>query len=163
MSVFLKFFGGALLLFAVVMLCYSGVFYAQQYQILRDWPHAQATVIESRVVEHETSSGPLYATELRFAFVATGKPVVGDYVFPHESTVRERKEKQAAQYVVGSQHTIAYDPADPSHVRVRPGYNVEFFVIPVFMTGVAAIFGVVGGGLLLLGRFAGRRARRATA
>lgn len=163
MAVFLKFFGGALLLFAVVMLCYSGIFYAQQYRILRDWPQAQATVIDSRVVEQATSDRPLYATELRFAFAAAGKPVVGDYVFPHESTVRARKEKQAAQYAVGSQHTIVYDPADPSHVRVRPGYNVEFFVIPVFMTGIAAIFGVVGGGLLLLGSFAGRRAQRATA
>ena len=144
------------------MLCYSGVFYAQQYRVLREWPQVQATVIDSRVVEHATSNGPLYATEIHFAFAAGGKPVVGDYVFPHESTSRQRKEKQVAEYAVGSQHIIAYDPADPSSVRVRPGYNVEFFVIPVFMTGVAAIFAVVGGGLLVLGMFAGRRARHAT-
>lgn len=163
MAIFLKFFGAAFLLFAVVTLGYSGVFYAQQHRILRDWPEAQATVIDSRVVEHATANGPLYATEIRFSFAAGGKPVVGEYVFPHESTSRERKEKQAAQYAAGSQHTVAYDPSEPSSVRVRPGYNVEFFVIPVFLTGVAAIFGVVGGGLLLLGSFARRRTRRATA
>lgn len=146
-----------MLLFALVLLCYSAFFYAQQYRILRDWPRTEAIVIDSRVVEHATADGPLYSTQLRFSFAASGKPVMGDYVFPHASTHRAPKEKQASEYAVGSRHTIAYDPADPSNVRIRPGYNVEFFVVPVFVTGLAAIFAVVGGGLWITGRYTGRR------
>ncbi|MGH9521352.1 MAG: DUF3592 domain-containing protein [Terriglobales bacterium] len=163
MAVFLKFIGAALLVFAVVLLCYSAVFYAQQYHILHDWTRTEATVIESQVVEHATDDGPLYTTEVHFAFSANGKPVTGDYIFPHASTHRERKDQQVAQYAAGSRHVIVYNPADPSSVRVRPGYNVEFFVVPVFVAGIAAMFAIVGGGLWMLGSFAGKRALRAGA
>lgn len=163
MSSLLKFLGAALLVFAFVLFCYSAVFYIQEYRILQDWTRAEATVIDSQVVEHATNDGKLYTAEIHFAFAANGKPVVGDYVFPHASTHGERKAKQLAKYPTGSRHTILYNPADPSSVRVRPGYNVEFFVLPVFVTGLAAIFAVVGGGLWLLARVAARKPLRAAA
>ena len=163
MAVFLKFIGAALLVFAGVLLCYSAVFFAQEYQVLHHWTRAEATVIDSRVVEHATGGGPLYTTEVHVAFPAGGRVVVGDYVFPHASTHRERKEKQASEYANGSRHEILYNPENPSSVRVRPGYNVEFFVVPVFVAGTAAIFGVVGGGFWMWGSFTARRALRARA
>ena len=163
MAVLLKFLGAALLVFTVVLLCYSGVFYAQETHVLHTWTRTQATVIDSQVVEHATDDGPLYTTEVHFAFSAGGKPVTANYVFPHASTHRERKEKQTGLYAAGSRHDILYNPADPSSVRVRPGYNVEFFVVPVFVTGISAIFAVVGAGLWVLGRLAGRRTVGASA
>jgi len=149
-------------LIAVVVLVVAPPAYRQQYRILKTWPAAQAEVLSSRVIQHSTKSGPLYATELRFAFSVDGRPISGEYVFPHESTSRERKEKQAARYPVGSRHQIRYNPADVSDVRIRPGYNPEFFVVPVFLSGVALIFAATGAifwGVAVLFR---RRATRIT-
>lgn len=143
MDIFLKFLAAATLIFAIVIFGYATPLYVQQNRILRTWPSVDATVVSSRVVEHETPSSPLYGTELQFAFQVNGQPVTGEFDFPHESTSRERKEKQTAKYPVGSRHRILYNPADPTDIRINPGYNVDFFVIPVFLSGVALIFVVL--------------------
>lgn len=163
MSAFLKFSGTGLLIFGVAALGYALMYFAQERQMLRTWPRAEATVIDAQVVEHKTAQGPLYGTELRFAFAADGQPVTGTYVFPHESTSRQRKQRQAAQYPIGSRHTIIYDPSNPVRVHIRAGYNVEFFVIPVFLAGVAGIFGLAGAGLWAGAKCAEKRALRAAA
>jgi hypothetical protein len=153
----------AFAIFALVTIGYAGIFAAQQRHILRTWPRAEATIVESRVVEHTSDSGPLYGTELRLAFSAAGRPAMGNFIFPHESTSRERKEKQAEQYAVGSRQTIVYDPENPSRVLVRPGYNVEFFVVPVFVAGVGGIFAIIAAIFWVTGSLMARRAARATA
>lgn len=145
MVVFLKFLAVASLLFAIVMFGYAVPLYIQQNRILHTWPPVDAVVVSSRILEHPTPSGSLYATELQFSFAVNGNPITGAFVFPHESTSRERKQKQTDQYPVGSHHRILFNPGDPSEVRINPGYNVDFFVIPVFLSGVASIFVVLAG------------------
>ena len=144
MALFLRMLAAICWLMAVIVLVIALPAYRQQYRILQTWPAAEAEVVSSRVVEHPTSSGPLFSTELQVAFSAAGQAVSGEFTFPHESTSRERKEKQAARYRVGSRHEIRYNPADPSDVRIRPGYNPEFFVVPLFLSGVALIFAATG-------------------
>ena len=145
MVVFLRFLAAASLIFAIVIFAYATPLYIQQNRVLRTWPSVEAAVVSSRIVEHETTSTPLYATELQFAYVVNGRPVTGEFVFPHESTSRARKQKQTARYPVASRHRILYNPADPTDIRINPGYNVDFFVIPVFLSGVAFIFVVLAG------------------
>jgi hypothetical protein len=143
--VFLRFLAAAALLFAIVIFVYATPFFFQQNRILRTWPSVDATVVSSRIVEHPTTSGSLYATELQFSYAVNGRAVTGAFVFPHESTSRERKEKQVSRYPVGSQHRIKFNPSDATDIRINPGYNVDFFVIPVFLSGIAAIFFVLAG------------------
>jgi len=157
---FLKFLAAGYLVFAIVMFGYATPLFIQQHRILRTWPSADAEVVSSRIVEHATASGPLYATKLQFAFSVNARPVRGEFVFPHESTSRERKQKQIAKYLVGSHQRILYNPADPADIRINPGYNVEFFVIPVFLSGVALIFVALGGALWAMAAWRRRASRR---
>ncbi len=146
-STFLKFLAAACLVFAIVIFGYATPLFVQQNRMLRTWPAAEAQVVSSRVVEHASTAGPLYATELQFQFQVNGRTTTGEFVFPHESTSRERKQKQIERYPVGSRHRILYNPGDSTDIRIDPGYNVEFFVIPVFLAGVGVIFLVLAAAL----------------
>lgn len=132
----------------------SAPLYWGQYKILRDWPAAEAEVTSSRVLALQAQSGPLHDIEVHFAFLADGRPAAGVIHSNHLSTSRARKEKQAAAFPVGSHHPIRYNPVDPSDVRAQVGYNVHFFAVPVFISGVGAIFLVVG---LVIWLFSARR------
>jgi hypothetical protein len=68
---------------------------------------------------------------------------VGEYEFPHYSTNADRKQKQLARFPAGSVHQIRYNPENPADIRIQVGYNIHFFVIPVFTMGVGLIFAVV--------------------
>lgn len=122
----------------------SAPLYWSQYKILRDWPAADAEVTSSRVLVLESQSGPLHDIEVHFAFSATGRPYAGVIHSNHLSASRARKEKQAAEFPVGSHHRIRFNPADPSDIRAQVGYNVHFFAVPVFISGVGAIFLLIG-------------------
>ena len=163
MSAVLKFVAAALLMFGLAALGWALMYFVQERHIVHAWPRAEATVVDAQVVEHKAEAGPLYAGEIQFAFSVKERSVTGIYVFPHESTSRERKEKQLARYPVGSRHTIAYDPESPAHVYIRPGYNVEFFVIPVFLGGVAVLFAIASAAMLVAARYVDRRAMQTAA
>ena len=140
----LRFIAIAFFLFFLGCLGISAPLYWSQYKILRTWPEAQAEVISSRVLVLQTQAGPLHDIEVHFAFSVAGRPCVGVIHSNHLSTSRERKEKQAAGFAVGSRHSIRYNPAEPSDVRAQVGYNVHFFAVPIFISGVGAIFLVIG-------------------
>lgn len=162
MSVFLKFVAAACLVFAIILLAFSVPSFLEQNRVLRTWPRAEAEVVRNRIVEHTTESETLYAGELLLVFSADGRPVTGAYFFPHESTSRERKQKQVAKYPAGSRQTVAYNPAEPADVRLNPGYSVEFFVIPVFLAGTSGIFVVLAGIFWGLAGWRRTAARRST-
>jgi len=129
------------LVFFAVGLLFAIPAYRAQYRVLRDWPAADAVVVRSEVVPVESSSGgQLYGTAVQFAFDANGRTYMGVVTSPHQSTSYERKAKQIARFPPGSHHTIRYNPGHPADIRAEVGYNVQFFVVPVFITGVACIF-----------------------
>jgi hypothetical protein len=146
--------------FAIILFAYAAPIFVQQNKVLREWPRAEAEVVSSRVVEHVTRDEPLYAGELLLVFPVDGRPVTAEYVFPHESTSRERKQKQVGRYPAGSRQTVSYNPADPTDIRLAPGYSVDFFVVPVFLAGTSVIFlllaGLFWGAAAWRGRMAGR-------
>ncbi|HVP44347.1 MAG TPA: DUF3592 domain-containing protein [Terriglobales bacterium] len=140
----LRVIASAFFIFFLGFLGISAPMYWSQYKILRTWPAADAEVTSCRVLVLESPSGPLHDIEVRFAFSVIGRPYAGVIHSNHLSTSRDRKEKQAAGFPVGSHHQIRYNPADPSDVRARVGYNLHFFAVPIFVSGVGAIFLVIG-------------------
>jgi len=126
--------------------------YRQQHRILKTWPGVEAEVVRSQVTPHPEGGTPLYATDLQLAYSVDGRPYLGAYRFPHLSTNYQRKQKQAAQYPPGSRHRIRYSPADPTDIRIHVGYNLEFFMVPVFITGLGLIFAAPAVVLLLVAR-----------
>ncbi len=140
----------------VVGLVFAMPGYLMQYRILRDWPGADAVVVRSEVVSLTTGSGQtLYDTAVEFAYSVQGRPYLGGVSSPHQSTSYQRKKKQIGRFPPGSHHWIRYNPAHPGDVRAEVGYNVHFFAVPVFITGVAAMFGVLALMFFLIAR-AGR-------
>ena len=137
----LRVVGVANLIFFAIGLLFAIPAYRTQYRILRDWPAVDAVVVRSQVVPLEISSGErLYDTAVQFAFDVHGRTFMGVVSSPHQSTSYERKLKQIARFPPGSHHAIRYNPTRPTDIRADVGYNVHFFVVPVFITGVASIF-----------------------
>lgn len=144
MHVLSKFLALASVLLALASLVIAAPSYYQSYRILKNWPAATGTVVRSVVVPKEDESGGwLYAAQLAFTYEAEGREYVGEYEFPHYSTHADRKQRQLAPFPAGSVHQIRYNPENPADIRIQVGYNIHFFVIPVFITGVGLIFAVV--------------------
>ena len=133
--------------FFIFFLGFAGIsvpLFVSQYRILRTWPAVEAEVLSSRVLVLQSSGEPLHDIEVHFAYAVNGRPYTGVIHSNHLSTSRAAKEKQAAQFPAGSRHLIRYNPADPTDVRAQVGYNVHFFAVPVFISGVGGIFFVLG-------------------
>ena len=138
---FLQFLSAACILLALASIVVAAPSYWQQYRILKTWPAVDAIVVNRAIVPFaDERGGALYAGQLTFGYRVHGRDYVGVYQFPHLSTHAERKQKQLAPFPVGSNHSVRYHPADPSDIRIQAGYNVHFFVVPVFTTGVGLIF-----------------------
>jgi len=161
--VLFKFLALGSVLFALACLVIAAPSYYQSYRILKTWPAATGTVVRSVVVPKEDERGGwLYAAQLAFTYEAEGREYVGEYEFPHYSTHADRKQKQLARFPTGSVHQIRYNPENPADIRIQVGYNIHFFVIPIFITGVGLIFAVVAAVFFGLSRGFGRAAAEAS-
>jgi len=143
----------ACLVFFVIGLLFAVPPFLQQMEVLRSWPSADAQVVHSSVVPLRTDSGQvLYDTLLVLSYQAQGRPYVSSVGSLHQSTSYERKKKQADRFHPGDHTEVRYNPADPRDARVQVGYNVHFFAVPIFISGVAGIFGVLALVLFLVSR-----------
>lgn len=134
----------ACLVFFVIGLLFAVPPFLQQMKVLRTWPAADAQVVQSDVVPLHTDSGQmLYDTLLVLSYQAQGRPYVSGVGSLHQSTSYERKKRQADRFQPGDHTEVRYNPADPHDVRIQVGYNVHFFAVPIFISGVGAIFGVL--------------------
>lgn len=151
----------AFFIFFLGFLGLSAPMYWGQYKILRDWPAVEGTVVSSIVIAVPTAgAGGLHDIEVRFSYLVNGRRYMGIIHSNHLSANRARKEKQAEQFPAGSRHALRYNPQDPRDIRAQVGYNVHFFAVPVFVSGVGAIFLVLG---LLIWLVSSRGQRAATA
>ena len=134
----------ACLIFFLIGLLFAVPPLIQQWKVLRTWPAADAQVLRSEVVPLRTDSGQmLYDTWLVLSYQVDGRPYVTGVGSLHQSTSYERKKKQAERFPAGSHTEVRYNPGDPTDARIQAGYNVHFFAVPVFICGVAAIFGLL--------------------
>jgi hypothetical protein len=145
----------ACLVFFLIGLLFAVPPFIEQMKVLRSWPSADAQVVRSEVVPLRTDSGQmLYDTRFVLAYQVDGRP----YVSSVGSLSYERKKKQAERFPAGSHTEVRHNPGDPTDVRIQAGFNVHFFAVPVFISGVAAIFGL----LALLFFLVSRRGRERT-
>ena len=143
----------ACLLFFLIGLLLAVPPFLEQWKVLRTWPAAEAQVVHSQVVPLHTDSGQiLYDTLLVLSYQVNGRPYLSSVGSLHQSTNYERKKKQADLFPAGSRTEVRYNPADPRDIRIQAGYNVHFFVVPIFIGGVAAIFGLLALLFFLLSR-----------
>ncbi len=143
------------LIFFLVGLLFAVPPFIQQMKVLRTWPAAEAQVVHSDVVSLQPSSGQkLYDAVLVLSYDVNGRAYVSSIGSLHQSTNYERKKKQAERFPPGSRTDVRYNPSNPAEIRIQAGYNVHFFAIPVFISGIAAIFGVLA---LIFFLLAGRK------
>ena len=134
----------ACLVFFLIGLLFAVPPFLEQMRVLRTWPAAGAQVVHSQVVPLHTDSGQvLYDTLLVLSYQVDGHPYVSSVGSLHQSTSYKRKKKQADRFTPGSNMEVRYNPRNPLDIRIQAGYNVHFFAIPAFISGVAAIFGLL--------------------
>jgi Protein of unknown function (DUF3592) len=149
----LRVIAAACFVFFVIGLLFAVPPFLQQVKVLRTWPAAEAQVVRSEVVPLHTDSGQrLYDTLLVLSYQVNGRAYLSSVGSLHQSTSYERKKKQAERFPAGSRTEVRYNPSDPVDIRIQAGYNIHFFAVPVFISGVAAIFGLLALFFLLLAR-----------
>jgi Protein of unknown function (DUF3592) len=150
---FCFFFGAANFILCTLCVILSLPFFWRQYQILEAWSETDAQVIRSEVVTQEAPPHEqLYAADLQVLYAVNGKPFTAELV-SFQSQNYQQTADRAAQFHVGSRHPIRYDPRAPTQARIGAGWNLHFFVVPLVMLGMAAIFGAIAVAFLIAVRY----------
>jgi hypothetical protein len=141
----------AFFLFAVAFIGLSAPLYWNQWKVLRTWPRMQATVVHSGVVALKPVQGQtLYDDEYILSFPVAGNSLTVVVRSNRPSTNYQHKAYAAARLPEGSIPLISYNPTDPADVRLQPGYNLRFFLIPFIMSSIGLAFALIGAILWLL-------------
>jgi hypothetical protein len=150
----LVFLGVANLILCTLFVILSVPFFWRQYQVLHTWPETEAQVSRSEVV---TQPAPpheqLYAAKLQVIYTVDGRPITAEMI-SFQSQNYQQTADRAAQFPVGSGHPIRYDPHAPTQARIGAGWNVRFFLVPLVMLGMGAIFGAIAAVFLVAAKFA---------
>jgi Protein of unknown function (DUF3592) len=148
----LVFLGVANLIFCVLCVILSLPFFWRQYQVLHTWPETEAQVIRSEVV---TQPAPpheqLYAASLQVIYTVDGRPITAELI-SFQSQNYQQTADRVAHYPVGSRHPIRYDRHVPVQARIGAGWNLRFFLVPLVMLGMGAIFGAIAAVLLIVAK-----------
>ena len=156
----LVFLGVANLILCTLSVILSLPFFWRQYQVLQTWPESEAQVLRSEVVTQPASPHEqLYAAKLQVLYTVDGKPITAELI-SFQSQNYEQTAERASQFPVGSRHLIRYDPRSPTQARIGAGWNLRFFLVPLVMLGMGAIFGGVAAVLLISARFLRSRKMR---
>ena len=150
---FLLFLGVANLILCTLFVILSLPFFWRQYQILQTWPETEAQVLRSEVV---TQPAPpheqVYAASLQVLYTVETKAITAELI-SFQSRNYQQTADRAAQYRVGSRHAIRYDPHAPSQARIGAGWNLRFFLVPLVMLGMGAIFCGIAAVFLLTAKY----------
>jgi hypothetical protein len=150
----LVFLGVANLILCTLFVILSVPFFWRQYQVLQTWPETEAQVIRSEVV---TQPAPpheqLYAAKLQVLYTVDSRPITAEMI-SFQSQNYQQTADRATQFPVGSHHPIRYDPHAPGQARIGAGWNLRFFLVPLVMLGMGAIFGAIAAVFLVAAKFA---------
>ena len=150
----LVFLGVANLILCTLFVILSVPFFWRQYQVLQTWPETEAQVIRSEVVmQPAPPHEQLYAAELQVLYTVDGRPITAELI-SFQSQNYQQTADRAAQFPVGSRHPIRYDPHAPTQARIGAGWNVRFFLVPLVMLGMGAIFGAIAAVFLVAAKLA---------
>ena len=149
----LVFLGVANLIFCVLCVILSVPFFWRQYQVLQTWPETEAQIIRSEVVTQPASPHEqLYAAKLQVLYTVDTNPITAELI-SFQSQNYQQTANRAAQFPVGSRHPIRYDPHAPTQARIGAGWNVRFFIVPLVMLGMGAIFGGIAAVFLMAAKY----------
>jgi uncharacterized protein DUF3592 len=149
----LIFLGVANLILCTLFVILSLPFFWRQYQVLQTWPETQAQVLRSEVVTQPASPHQqLYAAELQVLYTVDRKPITADLI-SFQSRNYQQTAARVAQYRVGSRHPIRYDPHAPTEARIGANWNLRFFLVPLVMLGIGAIFGGIAAAFLIVAKY----------
>ena len=144
--------GVANLIICVIMLAFSLPFFLHQISVLRHWPAADAQVLHSDVVVDRISKNEqLYSARLGLLYTVDGKPITSELTSFQDQNYKKTRAR-ADEYVVGSHHEIRYNPNDPLQARIGAGWNARFFALPLIVSGVGAMFGIIAIALTIAAR-----------
>ena len=143
----LRLIAAANFIFAILFVIIGFPFFWRQWQVLRNWPEADAQVIRSEVVAEPLGHDNFYRAKLQVVYTVAGQPIVAELT-SFESKNYEATLGRTEQFPVGSHHPIRYDPANPSQARVGAGWNKTFFALPIIV-GVTGLFFFLVGAVLL--------------
>ena len=150
--------------FFILFLVFLGLatpFYLRQRDILKNWVEVQATVQNSQVAavpqKHGTNYNARILVQFRLgdaintALISSGYP----------SRFRSHAQQWVDRFPDGAHVMIAYNPLNPTEIRLDPGYNRYFFAVPVLVTEVGLGFAGIAAVFYLIARVADRRNRAA--
>jgi hypothetical protein len=142
----LRWGGAILLLLGIGALAGAYFFGRKQLEILNTWPEVSAVVLNSEVTTHRDpdDSSTTYGARVEFAFTVKGRgyQAITDRGF--STSLHSAMERTVARFAPGTQHTIRYNPQDPTDARFNAAYTLEFFGVPVFLAVFGAIFLLAG-------------------
>jgi hypothetical protein len=148
----LQFIGVATLILCAMFVMVSVPFFLRQSQVLRSWPVTEAQILRSDVVtEAAPAHDQLYAAKLQILYTVDGKPVTADLT-SYESSNYQATQDRAAEFPVGSYHTVRYDPQNPSQARIGAGWTARFFALPLIVFSMGAFLGAVAAALFLVAK-----------
>ena len=161
-STTLKVIAFGLFILFLVFVGLAAPFYLKQRTVLKTWTVTPATVQSSSIVPVPGRHGTDYMARFLLQYR------IGDQI--HTSLVpsgygdnnREHAQEWLNRFPVGSKVSIAYNPQNPTMVRLNPGYNRYFFAVPLFIAEVGCLFGGAALILLLVARIGEAKYRRAT-
>jgi len=135
--------GVANLIICVILLLFSLPFFWHQIAVLRMWPATDAQVLHSDVVvERISQHEQFYSARLGLLYTVDGKPITTEVTSFQDNNYKKTRAR-ADEYVVGSHHEIRYDPHNPEQARIGAGWNARFFALPLLVSGVGVVFGII--------------------
>lgn len=134
---------GALLLLAGLFLGWK------QNQIVTTWPKAEATVVESRIVEKSPTT---FGAEITFRY-RTGSGERTTTVTPgYETASREAMQSKIKEFARGSHHAVRFNPRSPDSLIFNADYTSDFFTLPLVLSLTGLILMGAGAAPALLNR-----------
>lgn len=157
----LKVFAAAVFLALVLpLLLLAGLMGWHQYQILHNWPVADAVVTKSEVTTSAAAgsapAGQRYGVRFKFRYTAAGRVYETSADVAYDSPHRAQVERWVQQMPVGSHQRIRYDPGNPATISLAAEHTPTSFAAPLALGKLAGVGMVLS--VLLFG-LGWRRAR----
>ncbi len=133
---------GFFLLF-LIFIGLSVPFYLRARDVLKNWVFTDGQIQDSSVVSIPAKNGTQYDAHIVVAY-RVGNAVLTTMVNSgYPSSRRSHADAWVNRFRAGSRVSIAYNPLDPSKIRLDPGYNRFFFAIPLLISEVGLGFAAV--------------------
>lgn len=139
------------LIFAVVGLVFAGmgVYFAQEALASEDWPTTTARITAHDIEIDTDDDGTSYTPRIRYSYTVAEQRYTGTrFGVVNESFGRmSGAQAKLDEYPIESQHTVYYNPDNPSASVLEPGMTFGTWFFPIF----GGLFALIGFALFGVG------------